>query len=83
MPNISLTAREREIVHLLCRGYGHKEIAAQLNIKAGTLRNTMLKIGQRYRVPSTAVAIVIAALADGVEDASDCYLEIRGVVNHG
>ena len=51
-----LTAREREILQLLARGYANKEIAGHLLISAGTVRNHIAHIYEKMHVRCRAEA---------------------------
>lgn len=51
-----LTAREKEILQLLARGYANKEIAARLELSTGTVRNHIAHIYEKMHVRCRAEA---------------------------
>jgi len=55
-----LTLREREVLHLLARGYRNDEIAATLVLSAKTVRNYVSRIFDKLDVSSRGEAIVLA-----------------------
>ena len=61
----ALTFREREVLHLICAGYGNKEIADLLALAEGTVKNhvsnLLLKLDARDRTRAA-----IKALQDGL-----------------
>lgn len=56
-----LTAREREVLHLICAGYSNKEIAGLLAIANGTVKNhvsnLLLKLDARDRTRAALKAL--------------------------
>lgn len=56
-----LTAREQQILQLICAGYANKEIAAKLHKAPGTIRNAvstiLTKLEVRDRTQATIKAI--------------------------
>ncbi|MBD1553136.1 helix-turn-helix transcriptional regulator [Pseudomonas typographi] len=55
-----LTAREREVLGLICEGLADKEIAARLNLALNTIRNHVATVYSKLGVHSRAEAIVWA-----------------------
>lgn len=55
-----LSAREKEVLELLARGFGNDEIAARLGVKPKTVRNQVSALFQKLGVSSRAQAIVKA-----------------------
>jgi two-component system, NarL family, response regulator NreC len=60
-----LSARERDIVHLLALGYAHQEIAAKLFVSARTVDTHRAHIMQKLGL-GTRAELVMFALANGV-----------------
>ncbi len=63
MPSASftdLTARERDVLSLICEGLADKEIAARLNLALNTIRNHVATVYSKLDVHSRAEAIVWA-----------------------
>lgn len=54
---LDLTPREREIMDLLARGFGNREIAAALGIKANTVKVMRRSILAKYGVATTLEAV--------------------------
>ncbi|WP_353644576.1 alpha/beta fold hydrolase [Mesorhizobium sp. WSM2239] len=59
-PVNGLTAREKEVLHLLARGLDNHQIGAQLNISEKTVRNHVSGIFAKLGVDSRARAVVAA-----------------------
>lgn len=55
-----LTARERDVLGLICEGLADKEIAARLNLALNTIRNHVATVYSKLDVHSRAEAIVWA-----------------------
>jgi ATP/maltotriose-dependent transcriptional regulator MalT len=52
-----LTAREREVLEFLAKGYSNKEIAAQLSVSVAAIRFHLTHIYQKLHVQSRTQAI--------------------------
>lgn len=55
-----LTARERDVLGLICEGLADKEIASRLNLALNTIRNHVATVYSKLDVHSRAEAIVWA-----------------------
>ena len=55
-----LTAREKEVLELLARGFANDEIAARVGIRPKTVRNQVSALFQKLGVSTRAQAIVKA-----------------------
>lgn len=64
-----LTARERQILHLLAEGRGNREIAERLSISAKTVDNHRTRLMAKLEVHSIA-ELLAHALKEGLLDAS-------------
>jgi DNA-binding NarL/FixJ family response regulator len=58
-PETELTAREREILRLLARGYAYKEMADALGISIGTINTHIRRIYHKLHVSSRAEAVAL------------------------
>ncbi len=56
--DLELTRREREILELVSRGYGNKEIADQLSIALETVRHHLKRVYDKFHVHSRSEAVV-------------------------
>lgn len=60
-PAEPLTAREKEVLHLICGGYSNKEIAHMLRVAEGTIKNhvsnLLLKLDARDRTRAALKAL--------------------------
>lgn len=61
-----LSPRQKEVLKLMLQGYANKEIARQLGVSVGTVKNYVSAILRSYGTNSRAKA-VLAALNDGAE----------------
>jgi DNA-binding NarL/FixJ family response regulator len=59
-PAEALTEREMSVLELICRGYSNPEIAQQLHLAAGTVRNYVSSILQKLGVEDRTQAAVMA-----------------------
>ncbi|MBX3101985.1 MAG: response regulator transcription factor [Bacteroidetes bacterium] len=66
-PNLILTARERQILHLVANGKVTKEIAEELNISPRTVETHRVNIMRKLDVANTAELIKLAVLYKLVE----------------
>ena len=55
-----LTQREQQVLEALCRGHSDKEIAQQLDVALGTVRNHVAKIYAKLGVHSRNAALLWA-----------------------
>ena len=53
-----LTAREREILTLICRGLGDAEIGRELKLSSNTVRNHVAAVYRKLRVNRRSAAVV-------------------------
>jgi len=60
-----LSRREREILELVSRGYGNKEIADQLSIGVETIRHHLKRVYEKFHVHSRSEAVVKFLGLDG------------------
>jgi DNA-binding NarL/FixJ family response regulator len=60
----SLTKREREIIALVCQGYKNQQVADQLSMSEGTVRNHLTVIYDKLGVSDRFGLIVFAARHD-------------------
>jgi len=60
-----LSRREKEILELVSRGYGNKEIAAQLSIGLETVRHHLKRVYEKFHVHSRSEAVVKFMGLDG------------------
>jgi DNA-binding NarL/FixJ family response regulator len=62
----ALTAREKEVLHLICAGYSNKEIADLLSLAEGTVKNhvsnLLLKLDARDRTRAALKALQLGHL---------------------
>jgi DNA-binding NarL/FixJ family response regulator len=66
-PAEHLTAREVEILHLVARGQGNREVAAQLNVSEHTVKfhvsSVLAKLGARSRTEAVTIGILRGLVA--------------------
>jgi PAS domain S-box-containing protein len=62
-----LTAREREVLGLICQGLGNDEIGRQLSVAANTVRNHVAGLYRKLGVNRRA-ALIVWARERGLED---------------
>jgi len=55
---IELSRREREILELVSRGYGNKEIGEQLSVSFETVRHHLKRVYEKFHVHSRSEAVV-------------------------
>ena len=65
--HVELTARERQIIKLICRDMSNSEIANALKIKTSTIETHRQNIRQKLNVKGTA-GMVLYALRQGLAD---------------
>jgi DNA-binding NarL/FixJ family response regulator len=56
--HVVLSAREREILDLLCEGLSNKEIGTKLNVSQFTVRNHLAKVFEKLHVRSRTEAVM-------------------------
>ena len=56
--HVVLSAREREILDLVCEGLSNKEVAAKLNVSQFTVRNHLAKVFEKLHVRSRTGAVL-------------------------
>jgi len=57
-PEVELSRREREILELVSRGYGNKEIGDQLSVSLETVRHHLKRVYEKFHVHSRSEAVV-------------------------
>jgi DNA-binding NarL/FixJ family response regulator len=67
---VALSRREREILELVSRGYGNKEIAEQLSICVETVRHHLKRVYEKFHVHSRSEAVVKFMGLDGQQPAA-------------
>jgi DNA-binding NarL/FixJ family response regulator len=55
---LDLTRREREVLELVSRGYGNKEIADQLSVGVETVRHHLKRVYDKFHVHSRTEAVM-------------------------
>jgi two-component system, NarL family, nitrate/nitrite response regulator NarL len=60
-PTIALTERERQIMHLVCKGPSNKEIGRQLNLSEGTVKVHLHHIYQKLAIRNRTALAILAA----------------------
>ncbi len=66
---LELSRREREILELVSRGYGNKEIADQLSVGVETVRHHLKRVYEKFHVHSRSEAVVKFLGAEGQQRA--------------
>jgi two-component system nitrate/nitrite response regulator NarL len=56
---VALTQRERQIVHLVCKGLSNKEIGRLLNITDGTIKVHLHKIFEKLRISNRTALVAV------------------------
>jgi len=56
--HVELSRREREILELVSRGYGNKEIGEQLSVGLETVRHHLKRVYEKFHVHSRSEAVV-------------------------
>jgi DNA-binding CsgD family transcriptional regulator len=71
-PTVTLTPRQRQLVHLLQQGYTNAQIARRLSISEGTVRTHLEHVYSRLGVNNRVAAVVRAdeVLQEGIPDLS-------------
>jgi DNA-binding NarL/FixJ family response regulator len=64
-PGTELSRRENEILELVSRGYGNKEIAEQLSVSVETVRHHLKRVYVKFHVHSRSEAVVKFLSLDG------------------
>lgn len=67
--SVELSRREREILELVSRGYGNKEIAEQLSVCVETVRHHLKRVYHKFHVHSRSEAVVKFMGLDGRQSA--------------
>ncbi len=57
LPDLHLSGREREVLRLLVRGLGYKQVAAELGVSIDTVRTYIRRIYGKLQVHSVAEAV--------------------------
>ena len=57
-PEVELSRREREILELVSRGFGNKEIGEQLSVGLETVRHHLKRVYEKFHVHSRSEAVV-------------------------
>ena len=58
--NLDLTEREVEFLRLICEGYDNKEIAAELFLAEGTVRNSISRLLEKLKLKDRTQLAVYA-----------------------
>jgi two-component system, NarL family, nitrate/nitrite response regulator NarL len=60
-PSTVLTERERQVMHLICKGGSNKEIGRQLNLSEGTVKVHLHHIYQKLAIRNRTALAILAA----------------------
>jgi DNA-binding NarL/FixJ family response regulator len=65
-PRLQLTVRQRDVLHLLCRGAADRQIAAHIHASVRTVQREISRIRAALGAPSRTTLIASAMRADVV-----------------
>ena len=67
LPELGLTDRERDIIRLVARGYDNKEIAAELFLAEGTVRNQVSRLLEKTELKDRT-QLAVYAVKHGLDE---------------